>query len=383
MKNENDKNTGILTNNLINSIYGTNAGSISIKDNDIIASIIIPTSNPDERLSRCISSLERQSERRFEVIIINNGSNFNFSSVCHNIEHFRIIENNTNLGFSKAVNQGICASKEGYVVLLNDDAYPTGKWLECLIKTAESDAKNGLVTSKLRFSTPPNLIQNTGVCLYKSYIVSRDSGQPDPLAEDGSEVYAPCGAALLIKRKFIEDVGFFDEDFFAYGEDIDIGIRGQIKGWKCVYSDGAEVFHDHSMTGQQYSTIKSYYVARNEILLVIKTYPLKEMIEFLLVAKNIKYWFHLKHIIQSKIIGKQNNDSKKGADMGVPVVKLILLVLKAHFDAMIMAPKMLKKKKIIWKNARITKAEFSKFSKKFETRKEDVQREINVLGKYG
>lgn len=69
--------------------------------------------------------------------------------------------------------------------------------------------------------------------------------------------------------------------------------------------------------------------------------------------------------------------------MGMLVVKLILVVLKAHFDAMIMAPKMLRKKNIIWKNARITKAEFSKLSKKFEMHKEDVQREIDVLDKYG
>lgn len=378
-----NKNTKTIVNNSINSTSKTKVGSISIKDNDIIASVIIPTLNPDERLSNCISFLEKQSEKRFEVIIINNGSNYNFLSLNHNIEHFSVIKNQTNLGFAKAVNQGIHVSKGKYVVLLNDDAYPVENWLDSLIKTAKSDKKIGLVTSKLRFNAPPYLIQNTGFCIHNKYfLVSRDSGKSESLAKDGSEVYAPCGAALLIKKKFIEDVGLFDVDFFAYGEDIDIGIRGHIRDWKCIYSDSAEVFHDHSMTGKQYSTMKSYFVVRNGILLAIKTYPLNELVRYLLM-KNVIYLFHLKYIIKSKIIGKKNNDTIKEADMGIPVTKLVLVTLKAHFDAMIMSPKMLRKRKEIWKNACITKKEFSDFLRKYEIPKEDFLREFEVLGKYG
>jgi len=373
-----------IADNSINSMSEIKARSISVADNDIITSIVIPTLNPDERLSNCITFLEKQSEKRFEVIIINNGSNFNFLSLDHSIEHFSVIKNNTNSGFSKAVNQGIRASKGKYVILLNDDTYPVENWLDSLIKTAKSDPKIGLVTSKLRFNTPPYLIQNTGLCINNKYyyLVSRDSGRSEPLAKDGSEVYAPCGAALLIKKKFIEDVGFFDEDFFAYGEDIDIGIRGQIKDWKCIYSSGAEVFHDHSMTGKQYSTMKSYFTVRNGILLAIKTYPLNELIKYLLM-KNMNYWFHLKYIMQSKIIRKKKNNTIKEIDMGVPVTKLILVILKAHFDALIMSPKMLRKRKEIWKNARITKKDFSNILRKYKIHEEDNKRDIEILSKYG
>ena len=91
LKNESGKNTGTLENDLINSISATKAGSISIRANDIIASVVIPTLNPDERLSKCLSFLEKQSEKRFEVIIINNGSDYNFLSLNHNIECYFLL----------------------------------------------------------------------------------------------------------------------------------------------------------------------------------------------------------------------------------------------------------------------------------------------------
>jgi len=187
-------------------------------DKKIVASIIIPTLNPDKKLVNCISCLEQQSEKNFEIIIVDNGSNYDFKQIECTYEDINIIKNEKNFGFSKAVNIGIKNSNGKYFVLLNDDAHPPENWLENLIKVAESDKKNGLVTSKLRFNKAPYLIQNTGNTNSKRFgvAISGDIGRTVPLSENGSEVLAPCGAALLIKKEFIDDVGFFDEDYFAY-----------------------------------------------------------------------------------------------------------------------------------------------------------------------
>jgi GT2 family glycosyltransferase len=348
----------------------------TVEDKKVIASIIIPTIHPDEKLIECISYLERQSEKNFELIIIDNGSDYDFSNLICSLKHVIIIKNDKNYGFSKAINKGISVSRGKYFVLLNDDAYPTEKWLENLIEIAENDEKIGLVTSKLRFNAPPYLIQNTGTINSKitGVGISRDIGRREPSAKNGSEVLAPCGAALLIKKEFIEDVGMLDEDYFAYSEDKDLGLRGWIKGWKCVYSD-AEVFHDHSNTGKQFSEVKTYYVVRNEILLAFKLYPLKKLIRYLLF-KNTSYYIYLKYFILSK-----NNRNKSNKKSGI--LKLAFIVLEAHFDAIKLIPKILQKRTAIWKTARITKKEFTAILEKFVVSNKDLLNEIGILNEFG
>lgn len=250
----------------------------------IVASVIVTNWNGRHHLERCLPSLFSQTVQPLEVIVVDNGSSDESGEwVRRSFPHVRLIENTQNLGFATANNQGFRAARGEYVATLNNDAWATPNWLAELLRAMQSDSSVGMCASKMLFADRPSLINSTGINLDWAGIAwDRRGGEVDDGREsEPVEVFGPCAGAALYRRAMLEELGGFDEDFFAYLEDVDLAWRARLAGWRCLYVPGAVVYHHHSATAKEGSPFKNYLLGRNKIWLLVKNYPLPYLLKYL------------------------------------------------------------------------------------------------------
>lgn len=237
--------------------------------------IVIPNWNTHRWLDGCLGGLRAQSYRDFQVILVDSGSTD--ESVPYVRSHFpevRVVSLPQNRGFAAAVNAGIKAAGSEYVILLNVDTAPRPEWLANLVQTIEqSPPEVGCLASKMLSLTDPNLIDNAGD-IFSWYGSARKRGQGEPAVNyhQPTEVFSACAGAALYRRTFLEEVGLFDEGFTSYFEDVDVGFRGRLLGYRCLYVPTAEVLHQ----GQGAGTPRGRYVyllTRNRLALLLKCVP--------------------------------------------------------------------------------------------------------------
>lgn len=187
----------------------------------------------------------------------------------------RVVRNETNRGFSPACNQGIAAASGHWLVMLNNDTRPEPQWLEMLVNTAISAPDVGMVASKMLRAAHPEQIDSAGIAVdWMGIIWDWRGGQLDQANEiEVKEVFGPCGGAALYSRAMLDEIGAFDEDFFAYMEDVDLAWRARLAGWRCLLQPQARVLHDHSATLGHTSPRKRFLLGRNKVWLLVKNYP--------------------------------------------------------------------------------------------------------------
>ena len=158
--------------------------------------------------------------------------------------------------------------------MLNNDTRPEPAWLERLLApVGEKDL--GMVASKLLRSSHPDQIDSAGIAVDWTGIAwDWRGGETDRVNEANvMEIFGPCGGAALYARRMLEELGGFDEDFFAYLEDVDLAWRGRLAGWRCLFQPQARVLHAHSATLGDASPFKRFLLGRNKVWLLIKDYP--------------------------------------------------------------------------------------------------------------
>lgn len=247
-----------------------------------LVSIIVPNLNGEAFIGDCLRSLERQDFKDFEVIIVDNGSTDGSVGLVRNEFPWleRIIENPENLGFAKACNQGIEASEGTLIALLNNDTETHSGWLAELVAAAQMHPDVGMFASKTLLFDSRDVIDTAGHLIYPDGLnrgrgrLERDTGQYD----DKVDVFSPSGCAALYRRSLFDEIGLFDEHHFAYGDDIDIGFRARLAGWKCLFVPTSIVYHRYSMTTGEYSPRKVFLVERNRIWIVWKYFPAKYLV---------------------------------------------------------------------------------------------------------
>jgi GT2 family glycosyltransferase len=246
--------------------------------NPVVASVIIVNWNGREYLETCLESLEGQRFRQFEVLLVDNGSEDDSVAMVRSRFPWvsTVIENPRNLGFGIANNQAMVEARGRYVVLLNNDTETDADWLGALVEAADRDPSVGMCASKILSFDRREVIDNTGHLIYRDGLnrgrgrLEVDSGQYDA----ATDCLFPSGCAALYRKSMLDEVGLFDETFFAYGDDTDLGLRARLAGWRCVFVPGARVYHRYSATTGQYSPTKAFLVERNRVWVAVKTLPL-------------------------------------------------------------------------------------------------------------
>ncbi|MCB9076479.1 MAG: glycosyltransferase family 2 protein [Anaerolineaceae bacterium] len=243
--------------------------------------VIIPNWNTQRWLPGCLDALNTQTFRDFQIIVVDNGStDDSVAFIRDNYPDVRVITLPENRGFAVAVNTGIKATQSDYIALLNVDTVPRPGWLASLVETADQSSPDiGFLASKMLNLDQPDLIDDAGDS-FSWYASSWKRGKGESAAHynEPGEVFSACAGAALYRRRFFEKVGLFDEDFNSYLEDIDLGLRGRLLGYRCWYVPAAEVLHQGQGAGiprPRYVTFSTC----NRLTILIKNIPLALLVK--------------------------------------------------------------------------------------------------------
>ena len=266
----------------------------------IQVSIIIPNFNGKQYLKDCLNSIKKQNFSLYEVIIIDNGStDESVEYIKDNYDEFTLIQNRENLGFATAVNQGIKASNAEYVFLLNNDTELEVECVSKLLNCIDKDETIFAVSSKMIQNQNRNLIDDAGdEYTILGFTQKVGNNRSTEFYQRKREIFSACAGAAIYRRNIFDIIGYFDENFFAYMEDLDISYRARIYGFKCVYCPEAVVYHHVSATsGSKYNTFKIRLAARNNVYVPYKNMPWPQLILnllFLILGFLIKYLVFIK-----------------------------------------------------------------------------------------
>jgi len=238
--------------------------------------VVVPNWNGEKLLSTCLGSLREQSFEGFEVVVVDNGStDGSLELVARDFPKVRVLLLGENLGFSAAVNAGIKASNCEYVALLNNDTEVHPKWLEALVGAANARPQAGLFASKMVDFDDRRVLDGAGDVLRRSGLPYRlGHGEPDRGQYDRAAfVFSACAGAALYRHSMLDDIGLFDEDFFANCEDGDLGFRAQLAGYRCLFVPESVVYHMGSATFGKRSPTATRLGTQNSLCMLVKNLP--------------------------------------------------------------------------------------------------------------
>lgn len=308
----------------------------------------MPTLAAGDALAECLRSLESQTLADFEVVVVDNSG---AGKALVSGARVRLIANSRNVGFGAAVNQAFESSAAPYLATLNDDATAHPQWLEALLKDADEHPKAGMFASQVRMADTQEL--DSAGMLIAADGSSRQRGHGQAFAAFSGEADAlfPSGSAALYRREMLEQTGAFDESFFLYCEDVDLGLRARWAGWECRYVKDAVVEHRYSHSAGRASPLKAYYVERNRLFTIVKNFPVGMLLRVPWAAWT-RYFWHCVSIFQGR--GK----AAEFLGGGQSAALLPFLVLRTHVAATVRLPKLLRDRRRIFRSRTITSLQF-------------------------
>ena len=333
-----------------------------------ILSVIIPNWNGKKFLVECIDSLKAQTFQDFEAILVDNGSTDGSAEFIEEQygDWIRVIRNEKNLGFAGGNNVGIRAARGDYIVLLNNDTWTDPHWLEELVKATQSDPPVGMWSSKVcsyfhrkRIEGIGELVYWDGLCRAQGQF-EQDDGQYEVM----QEILFPPGCGAMYRKSLFDGIGLFDEDFFAYADDSEIGIRARLAGWKCLYVPRAVVYHKNSGTAGQYSPLKAFYVERNRLWITIKYFPLP------LLLLSIFFTFY-RYAFQAYGALTHQGAAGKFTQIYSPL-KLVGILFKAYGSGFRYLPRMWKKRKMLRSLRKVSYGEIFSWFKRFGIKAKEI-----------
>jgi len=262
--------------------------------------VVIPNYNGIKYMEECLKSLYANNTD-FETIVIDNGSTDGSRELVeNNYPQVRLMKFSENQGFCKAVNVGIEAAETPFILLLNNDTMSAPGFVENMVEAIEKSEKIFSVSSKMLSMSQPEYIDDCGD-LYCGLGWAFSLGKGKMASEyynREANVFAACGGASIYRKSVFNEIGLFDDNHFAYLEDIDIGYRSKIYGYKNMFCPKAVVYHAGSgFSGSRYNEFKIRLSARNSIYLIYKNMPLLQILinsPLLIIGIFIKWLFFFK-----------------------------------------------------------------------------------------
>jgi GT2 family glycosyltransferase len=239
-------------------------------------SVVVLTYQSGGTLARCLAALKGQTARGFEILVADNASTDGAPQAAALADpDLRLIDNDANLGFAAGNNRAARQARGRWLVLLNPDAYPQADWLAQLLAAARRFPRARCFTARQRMARDPTRLDGLGDAMAGIGFPFRGGyGAPDPGVIAPAEVFSPCGAAMMIDRALFLAMGGFDEGFFCYCEDVDLGYRLRLVGEAVILAADAIVLHEGSAsTGGRRSDFSVYHGVRNRLWTYLKNTP--------------------------------------------------------------------------------------------------------------
>ena len=245
------------------------------------ATVIIPNYNGIKYIEICMDALEGQNYKEFETIVIDNASQDGSDRIVEEKYPWaKLVRNEENTGFSRAVNQGIELAETEYVILLNNDTEVHPDYVGELVKAIDEDERIFSVSSKMISFKDRDLMDDAGdMYTLLGWSAQRGVAQSIEKYNKKKNVFTACAGAAIYRKKIFDEIGVFDVKHFAYLEDLDVGYRARIQGYRNVFCPTAIVWHIGSATsGSRYNDFKVSISARNNVYLIYKNMPLLQVI---------------------------------------------------------------------------------------------------------
>ena len=336
-------------------------------------SVVVVNWNRRELLRSCLHSLlAQQVDHDVEIVVVDNGSEDGSAEMVESdfrdLGRFRLrlIRNTGNLGFCAANNQAFAVSRSEFVALLNNDAEAEPAWLAGLLQAFEGRPNVGMAASRILVHEDPRRIDKAGHLIY---LDGQNRGRGSGALDNGQydrveEVLWPDGCAAMYRRAMLDEIGGFDEDFFAYADDAELGLRARIAGWNCLYMPAAVVRHRRGETLGLRSLRRVELIERNRVLLAVKLFPWS-----LLCLNGVFYMARLAAGLLAAMRGR-------GEMARFPATarwRVAMALLRGDLEALTLLPSMLRKRRrlrnlrklsprqlrlLLWRN-RITLRELS------------------------
>lgn len=324
-------------------------------------SVVVLNWNGRHLLQDCLDSIIGQTFGDSETIVVDNGSSDGSAEFLERNygDRIRLIPLDRNIGYGGGNNRGIEAASGRWVVFLNNDTQADPRWLEELAGAATRHPDVAVFACKVLNYYRRDEIDTVGHLLYPDGMnrgrgrLERDTGQYDR----EEEVFFPSGCAAAFRADLLAAIGGFDESFFAYGDDTELGLRARLSGARCLLVPGAIVYHKYSATSGSYSEFKAYHVERNRVWVVLKYFPLRWILAspFYTIAR-------LAHHAAAALRGK--GASGRFTESGSAWV-LVRTVLRAYRDALAKLPSVLAERRRIRHLRKVPARQFTEWLRRF------------------
>jgi GT2 family glycosyltransferase len=327
-----------------------------------LVSAIVVNWNGGAMLQDALASLFAQSWPALEVVLVDNASTDGSAdaATARFGSRLMVVRNARNEGFARGNNVGMAAAKGDWLFLLNSDAVCDPNTIEELLRFVADKPEVGQLASRVLQADRPHYFDSAGLLLYPDGVCrprgweEKDLGQYDR----AEEVIAPHGCACALRKTMLDQVGGFDEDFFCYLEDMDLGVRGQLAGWKCWYVPSTRVLHRKSATAGNYSAFKAFHVERNRIYCLWKWMP-----RFLLFLSPL---FTLNRYAMQGYAAYTHQGGSSVIMKEYSTLRLVVLLLRARVAAWSRLPRMWSKRRQIQRTRRISVREWYDLVSRFK-----------------
>ena len=331
-----------------------------------LISIVILNWNGKDFIPSCIRSAKEQTYPNTEIILVDNAStDGSIESIKALFPDLRLIANRENLGYGGGNNRGIREAGGEYVLVLNNDAEIEKECVKRLWECMETDERIGTAAPKILFYDRKDTVDAAGLAIFADGLsIGRGRSEPQSKYDHGGEVFCGSGCASLFRREMLDEVGLFDEDFFAYAEDTDLGWRARLAGWTAYYVPGAVVYHHHSKRFGTYSATKAFLVERNRIWVALRNFPLP----MLFLSP-----FHtgLRYLYQGIAVLTRRGAPGKFGEESSPLL-LVPVVLRAFLSGLAGLPRVLKKRKEIQRRRKISGKECFRLVRKYGIKAKEI-----------
>lgn len=290
---------------------------LSVGGSSMTTTVIIINWNCGALLAECLRHLERQTVKPDKVLVVDNASSDNSIDSAEAFPNVTVHRLNENLGFAGGNNRAIADCDSEFIALLNPDAFPEPEWLERLLEAAVKHPEVAAFGSRQLCFHDDEVLDGIGDIYHVSGLAWRNRYGKRQQEEDlvSREIFSPCAAAALYRRQALVDIGGFDEAFFCYVEDVDLGFRLRLAGYKAIYVPEAVVRHVGSATTVgQYSDFSLYHGHRNLVWTFVKDMPGSLFWVLLPLHMLVNLGIIIMYVIrgQSSMIFRSKKDAVKG-----------------------------------------------------------------------
>ncbi|MCB0721386.1 MAG: glycosyltransferase family 2 protein [Ignavibacteriae bacterium] len=302
--------------------------------------IVIPNWNGLEHIKDCFPSLFEQTHKNYVVVMVDNSSEDN--SVAYVKEKFpqvMVLELETNRGFAGGVNEGIRFAQNfnpDYILLLNNDIECTPTFLEEMAKGFKTEDTGSAACKMLNYYNRMKIDDAGDFIKKKGSPYARGHGEIDQGQYNEEEfIFGPCAGAAMYRSGIFDEIGYFDEDFFAYYEDVDFSFRMQLAGYKCFYNPKAVCYHKRGASTEGNHGFQTMLCEKNLVAIRLKNYPSSIYLRYL------PYFFVVRF---KRYYGFYQNQPKK----------VFWSAVKGYFKGLMEMPKSYSKRKKIQQNAKVS-----------------------------